>query len=86
MIFKITAVFYHGFARERVKKRFLMSNGSADKITLRRRNQVARHLRLMLACPERNSNAESRRILPAAPFSNGINIHWVDINTDVVNP
>lgn len=84
-IFKITAVFYLGFAREKVKNHFLASNVSADKITLRRRKQVA-HLRIKWACPERKSDSESRGIFPAAPFSKNTNIQWVDISTDAVKP
>lgn len=45
-VFKITSGFYLGFAREGVKRRFLILNVSASNITMCREQYVARELRV----------------------------------------
>jgi len=51
IIVEIVSAVYIGFARERVKRPFLITNVSADKITPRRGQNVVRGLRVDQACP-----------------------------------
>lgn len=53
--FKISPVFYLGLAKERFKRRFLISNVSASKITLYHEQHVACDLRVEQACLRPNS-------------------------------
>jgi len=48
---EIASAVYFGFTRERVKRPFLITNVSVDKITPRQGQNVVRGLRVDRACP-----------------------------------
>jgi hypothetical protein len=46
VLFEIPSALYLGFARERVKRRFVISDVSTSNVTLYREQHVARELRV----------------------------------------